>query len=101
MAMTVLITTNVEDRYRGFIRSCMPEVDSGLYLSNSLSANARDRLWDILSEWHASLRNGSLILIYPDKKAPSGLQIRKLGGQNDKYVDLDGILVVVKKSGSS
>lgn len=101
MAMTVLITTNVEDRYRGFIRSCMPEIDPGLYLSNSISAQVRDRLWNVLSDWHASMQNGSIIMIYPDKTSPSGLKICRLGCQNDKYVDLDGMLVVVKKSNSS
>lgn len=101
MAMTVLITTNVEDRYRGFIRSCMPEIDAGLYASNSLSSRARDRLWEILLDWHRTLQNGSLVLIYLDKKAPSGLQIKSVGVQNDKYVDLDGILVVVKNNSSS
>ena len=41
MALTVVITRDVEDRYRGFLASAMLEVAPGVYASPTLSAGAR------------------------------------------------------------
>lgn len=93
MALTVLITRDVEDRYRGFLASAMLELGPGAYASPSLSARARDKIWDVLSDWHSQLGNGSLVLIYADRQADGGLAVRHLGAPPRTAVRLDGALL--------
>jgi CRISPR-associated protein Cas2 len=96
MALTVLITRDVEDRYRGFLSSAMLELSPGVYASPSLSARARDKIWDVLTDWHAHLRGGSVMLIYPDSRSDGGMAVRSLGTTPRKAVRLDGVLLTMR-----
>ena len=93
MALTVLITRDVEDRYRGFLASAMLELAPGVYASPTLNAKARDRIWEVLADWHGQLQRGSLVLIHPDKQADGGLSVRHLGSPPRQAVRLDGVLL--------
>ena len=93
MALTVLITRDVEDRYRGFLASVMLELAPGVYASPALSARARDRIWAVLSDWHRQLGNGSLVLVYADRQADGGLAVRHLGAPPRSVVRRDGVLL--------
>lgn len=93
MLLTVLITRDVEDRYRGFLASAMLELAPGVYASPSLSARARDRIWDVLTDWHSQLGNGSIVMVYPDRNADGGLAVRHLGAPPRQAVRLDGVLL--------
>ena len=73
MPMTVVITRDVEARYRGFLASVMLEVSPGVYVSPNLSAAVRDRVWDVVAGWYATLRRGSLVMVWRNRKAPGGL----------------------------
>ena len=97
MSMTLVITNNVEDRFRGFILSCMPEVSSGLYISTNLNNTIRMRMWETLSDWHHSYQSGSIILIYEDKKSLGGIAIKSLGRTTKKLFDIDGFYVSLKR----
>lgn len=93
MALTVLITRDVEDRYRGFLASAMLELAPGVYTSPNLSAKAREKIWSVVSDWHTQLGHGSLVLFYPDKKADGGLSVRHLGTPPREAVRLDGVML--------
>ncbi len=93
MALTVLITRDVEDRYRGFLASAMLELAPGVYGSPNLSAKARDKIWDVVADWHGKLQGGSIILIYPDRQADGGLSVRHLGSPPREAIRLDGALL--------
>ena len=93
MALTVLITRDVEDRYRGFLASVMLEVAPGVYTSPYLSAGARERVWAVLTQWHSTLGRGAITLIYVDRGADGGLSVRSLGTPPVQPVRLDGILL--------
>lgn len=93
MALTVLITRDVEDRYRGFLASAMLELAPGVYASPALSARAREKIWDVLIAWHGLLGNGSLVLVYPDRQADGGLAVRHLGAPPRSAVRVDGVLL--------
>ena len=43
--MTVVVTRDVESRYRGFLASAMLEVAPGVYVSPDLSNGVRERIW--------------------------------------------------------
>ena len=96
MALTVLITRDVEDRYRGFLSSAMLELAPGVYASPNLSTRAREKIWSVISEWHASLGSGSLTLVYPDRQADGGLSVRSLGTPSRTAVRLDGVLLTCR-----
>jgi CRISPR-associated protein Cas2 len=92
--MAMVVTRNVEDRYRGFLTSVMLEVAPGVYVAPDLSAAVRTRVWDVLRDWWGTLGNGSLVLVWRDTKAPGNLRIETLGDPPKEIVDADGILLV-------
>lgn len=94
MPMTVLVTRDVPDRYRGFLASVMPEVAPGVYVSPELSRAVSERVWSVLSDWWASMPGGSLVMSWKDNAATSGLGLEVLGLPPVSLVDLDGLLVV-------
>lgn len=94
MPMTVIVTRDVADRYRGFLASAMPEIAPGVYVSPDLSRGVRERLWSVLSDWWLALPGGSILLAWRDDKAAGQLSILALGLPPRTLVDLDGVLCV-------
>ena len=78
--MTVVVTVNVEGRYRGFLASVMLEIAPGVYTSPEMTSGIRDRIWDVLMRWHQVLGNGSVVMTWRDPTAPGQQRIRSLGG---------------------
>ena len=92
--MTVVVTTNVEGRYRGFFASTMLEIAPGVYTSPMMTAGIRDRVWDVLTEWHGQLGNGTIIMTWGDPEAVGEQRIRTLGVPAKEIVDADGVYLV-------
>ncbi len=46
--MTIVVTVNVEARYRGFLASAMLEIAPGVYTSPQMTQGIRERIWDVL-----------------------------------------------------
>ena len=95
--MAMVVTRNVEDRYRGFLTSIMLEVAPGVYVAPDLSASVRTRLWNVLSSWWAALGTGSVVMISRDTKAVGNLRIDTLGEPPKDIVDADGVLLVKRQ----
>lgn len=100
MPMAMVVTRNVEARYRGFLTSVMLEVAPGVYVAPDLSAGVRARVWDVLSAWWWALRTGSIVLLWRDTTAVGNLRIQTLGEPPKEIVDADGVLLV-KRQGDS
>ena len=94
MPISMVVTRNVEARYRGFLTSLMLEVAPGVYVAPDLSASVRTRVWNVLSAWWATLGRGSVVLVWRDPKAVGKLRIETLGEPPKEIVDADGILLV-------
>lgn len=94
MPATLVITRDVEPRYRGYLTSIMLELSPGVYLAPRLSVAVRERTWAILAEWHAELRHGAIVLAWPDAKRSGGMAIETLGDAPKEIVDVDGVLLV-------
>lgn len=94
MPITVVVTRNVEDRYRGFLTSIMLEIAPGVYVAPDLSASVRERAWNVLSGWWEALGNGSIVMVWRDGKSVGNLRIDTLGESPKEIVDADGILLV-------
>lgn len=98
MSLTVLITRDVEDRYRGYLSSAMLEASAGVYFSDRLSPRARETLWSTVERWYAQLGRGSLQMIYVDSKAEGGIAVRSLGTPSRHVVRLDGLMLMHRVS---
>lgn len=92
-ALTVIITRDVESRYRGFLRSAMLEISAGIYISPQLNRDARDRVWEVMAHWHQALHRGSIIMIWRDKTANGHIGLRILGDTIKEFCDVDGFLL--------
>ena len=92
--MTVVVTVNVEGRYRGFLASAMLEIAPGVYTSPQMTAGIRDRIWDVLTGWYYELGNGSIVMTWRDTSAVGEQRIRTLGEEPKEIVDADGVYLV-------
>lgn len=92
--MTVVVTRDVADRYRGFLASIMPEAAPGVYVSPELSKGVRERIWLVVSDWWTAIPGGSILLVWKDDAAPGRLGLRALGLPQRELSDLDGTLLV-------
>lgn len=95
MPTTILVTRNAPDRFRGFLASCMLEVAPGTYLSPDMTKSVRGRVWDILVSWQEALpEDGGLLLLWPDKHAPSGVGMSFIGFPKKEIVQYQELWLV-------
>ena len=94
MPMTVIVTRDVEARYRGFLASAMLEVAPGVYVSPDLTAGVRERIWSVIRDWHQMLGRGAMAMIWRDRDVSGGVALRHLGDPPKEICDADGILLV-------
>ena len=94
MPMAMVVTRNVEARYRGFLTSVMLEIAPGVYIAPDLSAGVRTRVWEVLTAWWEALGTGSLVLVWRDTSAVGNVRIHTLGEPPKEIVDAGGILLV-------
>ena len=97
MPLAIVVTRNVEDRYRGFLASIMLEIAPGVYVAPDLTASVRTRVWEVLTEWWATLRNGTLVMVWRDNNAVGNLRIETIGEPPKEIVDADGVLLVKRR----
>jgi CRISPR-associated protein Cas2 len=96
MAMTVIVTRDVEDRYRGFLSSAMLEIAPGVYTSPRLTKAVRNRVWTVLGDWFNTLGRGSIVMTWRDPGEPGGQGLLSLGEPPRSFVELDGLLLIRK-----
>lgn len=92
--MTVVVTVNVEARYRGFLASAMLEIAPGVYTSPQMTSGIRERIWDVLSRWYYELGQGSIVMTWRDPAAVGEQRIRTLGEAPKDIVEADGVYLV-------
>ena len=97
MSMTVVVTRDVADRFRGFLASCMLEIGPGVYTAPRMSAAVRNRVWDVLTEWFKELGGGSIVMTWPDNRRTAGQVVLTLGSPPVDLVDVDGIVLSVRE----
>jgi CRISPR-associated protein Cas2 len=90
--MTVVVTRNVPDRYRGFLASCMLELAPGVYTSPQMNEAVRERVWAVCCEWSGVLPDdGGVLMTWQDKSMPGGQAVLVLGWAKKDLVELDGV----------
>ena len=94
MPLTVVITRDVEDRYRGFFGSAMLELAPGVYAQPRMSAGVRARIWEAVEDWYARLRRGSIVMCWAEPAAAGGLGLKMLGEPPKEVITHDAVLLV-------
>ena len=93
--MTIAITRNVPDRFRGFLASVMCEVTPGVYTSPGMTRAVRDRVWAVMEEWfHVTIPDQAVVMTWPDPKAPGGQRFLTLGVPKVDLQEHDGMKLV-------
>ena len=92
--MTVVVTVNVEGRYRGFLASTMLEIAPGVYTSPNMTRGIRERVWEVLTRWYYELGQGSIVMTWRDPSAAGEQRILTLGEAPKEIIDTDGVYLV-------
>ena len=92
--MVVVITRDVEDRYRGFLGSAMLELSPGVYAHPRMSAGVRLRIWGVLQDWYTFLGHGSILMTWADTGSHGGLGLITLGEVPREIIAHDAMLLV-------
>jgi len=93
MALVTIVTRDVADRFRGFLASVMLEVAPCTYVSPNMSPGVRERIWAVLSDWHAANASGSVVMIWRDRDATGGVGLAHLGTPPKTLVEVDGMWI--------
>ncbi len=94
MPMTVVITREVSGRFRGFLASCMLEIAPGVYTSPGMTRAVRERVWDVLCDWHSHESTGCIVMTWPDASAPGEQAVLLLGEPPKELYEVDGLMLV-------
>ena len=90
--MTLVVTRNMPDRFRGFLASCMLELAPGVYTSPHMTSGVRDRVWSVCCEWAEAIPDdGGVLMTWQDKQAPSGQAVLMLGWPKKELAELNGV----------
>lgn len=93
MALTIIVTRDVADRYRGFLASVMLEIAPGVYISPKMKAGVRTRVWKVMREWHSQETDGGIVIVWRDAEQTGGVGIETLGNPPKKLIELDGLWI--------
>lgn len=95
MSMTVVVTSNVAARIRGFLASSMLEIGPGIYTMPDMTVSVRERVWRVCTEWFEELpaEEASILMTWSDKRLPAGQGIAVLGSPARTLVDYHGIIL--------
>ena len=98
MPLTIIVTRDVADRTRGFLASVMVEIAVGVYVSPRMTTAVRDRVRRVLTEWHDAEPSGGVVIAWRESDRSGGLGLHHIGEVPRELVDLDGLLVVRRRT---
>ena len=91
--MTVIVTRDVADRFRGFLSSCMLEIAPGVYTAPRMTKSVRDRVWTVVNDWWRDLPGGSVVMTWHDTSQVGGQGVETLGVPPIALYDLNGLIL--------
>lgn len=93
MTMTIVVTRNSPERFRGFLASCMCEIAPGVYTAPRMTQGVRERVWTVLTEWFQPEAEHSVLMTWPEPGLPGGQTFRFLGTPRQALCDYDGVFL--------
>jgi CRISPR-associated protein Cas2 len=96
VTMTLVVTRNVPERFRGFLASVMCEVTLGVYTAPKMTPGVRDRVWKVMEEWFDATfaPDTAVVMTWPDAQAAGGQAFRTLGVPKVDLHFHDGVALV-------
>lgn len=94
MALVMIVTRDVADRFHGFLASVMLEVSPNVFVSPRMSPGVRERVWSVMCDWHGHEPRGSLVMVWRDLNATGGVGVSNLGTPPRELVEVDGTWLV-------
>ena len=91
MALVMIVTRDVVDRFNGFLASVMLEVAPNIFVAPRMNKGVRERTWQVVSDWHEQDPRGSLVIVWRDLNGVGGVGINNLGPQSRELLELDGM----------
>ena len=93
MPMTVVVTRDVSDRFRGFLASIMLEIAPGVYTGPRMSRGVRERVLCVLEEWWAAAPGGSIVMTWSDPSVRGGQAVLTFGMPAVEVEEADGLFL--------
>jgi CRISPR-associated protein Cas2 len=66
-----------------------------------MTRGVRERVWNVLGEWHRELGGGSIVMTYRDLEAPGRQAVLNLGDPPRELAEVDGMLLVRRETSAA
>lgn len=91
MALVMIVTRDVADRFHGFLSSVMLEVAPNVFISPRMTKGVRERTWAVACDWHGREPRGSLVMVWRDLNVTGGVGLAHLGTPPRDLIEADGM----------
>ena len=91
MALVMIMTRDVADRFHGFLASVMLEVAPNVFASPRMTKGVRERAWGVIADWHMQEPRGSAVMVWRDLNEVGGIGLAHLGTPPRELVEMDGM----------
>ena len=91
MALVMVMTRDVADRFHGFLASVMLEVAPNVFVAPRMNKGVRARIWDVVTAWHGHEPRGNLVMVWRDLSEVGGIGLAHLGTPPRELVAMDGM----------
>ena len=91
MALVIVVTRDVADRFHGFLASVMLEVAPNVFAAPRMNKGVRERTWKIVADWHGQEPSGSLVMVWRYLNEVGGIGLSHLGTPSRELVEMDGM----------
>lgn len=91
MALVMIMTRDVADRFHGFLASVMLEVAPNVFVAPRMNKGVRERTWEVVTDWHGQELRGSLVMVWRDLNEVGGIGLAHLGTPPRELVEMDGM----------
>ena len=91
MALVMIVTRDVADRFHGFLASVMLEIAPNVFVAPRMNRGVRERTWGVVADWYGYEPQGSLVMVWRDLNEVGGIGIAHLGTPSRELVEMDGM----------
>jgi CRISPR-associated protein Cas2 len=101
MALVLIVTRDVADRFHGFLASVMLEVATNVFVAPRMNKGVRERTWKVVLDWHVQEPRGSLVMVWRDLNEVGGIGLAHLGTPSRELVEMDGMWLTRRIKGTN
>lgn len=91
MALVIIVTSDVVDRFHGFLASVMLEIAPNVFVAPRMNAGVRERMWEVVTDWYTQDTSGSLVMVWRDLNEVGGIGLAHLGTPPRELIEMDGM----------